>query len=155
MKQTQTKEGRGPTRAIKYECTVHAPARGASNAQALLRLNSRSPCPLQFHHIPRSGYISPDAMVTCMSSSTKLEILVLGFNSPATLPDESSHRPPSSTRVNLPTLLELQICGCNEYIEDFVGGISAPQLTSIDLSCHHFEGFDFPQLGQFIDRIQN
>src|SRR6266850_3104141 len=50
MKQTQTKEGRGPTRAIKYECTVHAPARGASNAQALLRLNSRSPCPLQFHH---------------------------------------------------------------------------------------------------------
>src|SRR6267142_60651 len=50
MKQTHTKLGRSPTRAIEYECTVHAPARGASKAQALLRLNGGSPCPLQFHH---------------------------------------------------------------------------------------------------------
>src|SRR6267142_243934 len=36
--------------AIEYECTVHAPAQGTSNAQALLHLSSRSPCPFQFYH---------------------------------------------------------------------------------------------------------
>src|SRR6267142_168579 len=65
MKQTHTKQGRSPTQAIEYECTVHAPARGASKAQALLRLNNGSPCPLQFHHSPTGATQSEPECVLC------------------------------------------------------------------------------------------
>jgi len=106
-------------------------------------------------HTPHSGYISPDAMVACLSYLNRLEILWLGFDSPDSLPDESSRRPPSLTRVNLPALLKFRIHGLNEYIEDFVAGINAPLLFCVHISSFYFERVDFPRLGQFVDRIQN
>src|SRR6267142_2555786 len=79
MKQTHTKQGRSPTRAIEYECTVHAPARGASKAQALLRLNGGSPCPLQFHHSPAGATQSePERVLRDLPARKRLRENVSG-----------------------------------------------------------------------------
>ncbi|KAI0283861.1 hypothetical protein BC826DRAFT_1058078, partial [Russula brevipes] len=52
--------------------------------------------------IPHSGYISPEAMVTCLSQLTKLRILCLSFQSPRSRPDQPS--PPPPTRASSPQM---------------------------------------------------
>jgi hypothetical protein len=51
-----------------------------------------------------SGYISPGAMATCLSV-TRLENLVIRFESPRSCPDRKGRRPPLPTRALLPKLL--------------------------------------------------
>jgi hypothetical protein len=119
-----------------------------------LLLSTNDLVELSLWHTPHSGYISPDAMLTCLSSLTRLEVFFLCFNSPHSFPDQSRRRRPSLTRVNLPTLLKFWIHGRNEYIEDLVGGINAPSLFHVHISSFYFK-VDFPQLGQFVDRIES
>jgi hypothetical protein len=64
-----------------------------------LLLSTNDLVQLNLWNIPHSGYIPPDAMITCLSSVTRLEILFLGFDSPNSLPHESSRRV-SSVRVS-------------------------------------------------------
>jgi hypothetical protein len=61
---------------------------------------------LRLVNIPRSGYISPEAMATCLFMSTSLETLYLGFESPQSYPgpDLKSRRPFPPTRSVFPTL---------------------------------------------------
>ena len=56
---------------------------------------------LDLWDIPRSGYISPDAMVTGLSTFTSLQILVVQFRSLQSQPSTSPHtcHPPRSHRV--------------------------------------------------------
>ena len=112
---------------------------------------------LKLWNTPHSGYISPEAMATCLSPLTSLKVLSLGFPShdSESHPDESSRCPPSLTRIDLPALLKFQIHGANEYIEDFVAQINAPLLFDIDISCSTYVPFDMSQLSQFLDRIEN
>jgi hypothetical protein len=42
---------------------------------------------LTLYSIPHSGYIPPEAMVTCISALVSLEDLILGFRSPHFLPE--------------------------------------------------------------------
>jgi hypothetical protein len=51
-----------------------------------------------------SGYISPEAMVTALSTLTSLAALHLDFQSPRSRPDWASRRPPTPTRSILPVL---------------------------------------------------
>ena len=46
---------------------------------------------LDLFGIPRSGYISPQAMVTCLSTLTRLERLCLIFDSPQSRPHRDVH----------------------------------------------------------------
>ena len=98
--------------------------------------------------IPHSGYISPEAMVTCLSVLTRLRYLRIKFQSPASRPDRRG--PPPLTRVILPALEELAFEGVSEYLEDLVARIDAPRLRSLDISFSHQLIYDVQQLLYFI-----
>ncbi|KAI0279651.1 hypothetical protein BGY98DRAFT_1144284 [Russula aff. rugulosa BPL654] len=107
---------------------------------------------LQLFNISNSGYISPEAMVSCFFALTRLEILILAFESPESFLI-TEHRPtPPPTRTLLPALTELQFGGVSEYLEDLVIRIDAPLLDNLII--HLFDQFisDTPQLARFINR---
>ena len=70
-------------------------------------------------------------MVTCLSVLTRLEILVIGFESPRSRPDRKSRRPPPPTRTLLPVLTEFHFRGHEKYLEDLVARIDAPLLDNL------------------------
>ena len=107
---------------------------------------------LCLHDIPRSGYISPEAMVASLSTSTRLEELRLRFRYPRSRADRENRHPPSLTRVVLPTLTWLRIKGDSEYLEDIMSRIDAPLLNSMDITFFNQLVFDTRQLRHFISR---
>jgi hypothetical protein len=109
---------------------------------------------LRLLFIPHSGYISPEAMVTCLSSLTRLELFYLGFRSPQSRPHQSSQISSSLTRIDLVALTNLFIHGASEYVEDFVARINAPLLQHIGISFFNRLLFDIPQLTQFVGRLE-
>jgi len=100
--------------------------------------------------IPHSGYISPEAMVTALSTLTRLEELWLEFQSPRSHGHLPSLSPP--TRTVLPALTDLRFKGVSEYLEDLVARIDAPQLRSMGTTFFYQLLFDIPQLTQFVSR---
>ena len=107
---------------------------------------------LYLGRIPHSGYISPEAMATCLAVLTRLESLTIGFECPQFLPDRKSRRPPTQTRSLLPILTNLQFSGVAEYLEDVVIRIDAPLLDRLHITFFHQLIFDTPHLIQFISR---
>jgi hypothetical protein len=103
-------------------------------------------------NIPQSGYISPEAMVTCLSMLTSLKLLQLGFKPPQSHPDLKSRRPFPPTRSVLPTLTVFWFQGVNEYLEDLVSRIDAPRLYQLSATFFHDIDFDTPEFNQFIRR---
>ena len=100
--------------------------------------------------LPHSGYISPDAMATCLSVLTRLESLTIEFESPRSRPDRRNRRPPPRTRTLLPVLNDLWFRGASEYLEDFLAGIDAPLLKELWIKFFHQLIFDTPRLTQLI-----
>jgi len=87
---------------------------------------------LRLLNVPHSGYISPEAMVSCLSALTRLGTLILDFE-----PPKSEHRrPPPSTRTLLPALTRLQFYGFSEYLEDLVVRIDTPLLDKAHNEVH-------------------
>ena len=84
---------------------------------------------LWLEDIPRSWYISPKVMATCLSM-TSLESLHLNLKSPRPHPDLESRHPFTPVRSVLPTLAIFSFHGAVEYLEDFVAWIDALQLYS-------------------------
>jgi hypothetical protein len=107
---------------------------------------------LALRGVPHSGYISPEAMVACLSSLNRLEILYLGFKSPQSRPDQPS--PPPQTRVVLPALTELIFEGMTDYSEDFLARIDTPVLNNFSMTFFLDLVFDVPHLKQFIGRAK-
>ena len=101
--------------------------------------------------IPHSGYISPEAMATTLSTLTSLGSLSLGFRSPQSCPDPANRRPPPSTRRILPVLTRFWFKGVCEYLDDFVAHIDAPRVN-LDITFFNQIVFDSPQLIQFVSR---
>ena len=109
---------------------------------------------LSLGDVPQTGYIPPEAMVAALATLTKLEILYIGFRSPASRPNQI--RPPPITRTVLPVLETFDFGGVREYLEDFVSQIDAPRLRCI--RTHYFNqlvDFEIPQLWQFVDRSED
>jgi hypothetical protein len=102
--------------------------------------------------IPHSGYISPEAIVTCISTLPSLEKLNLGFESLLSRPSRDTRRPPPPTHFVLPALIMLQFTGVCEYLEDLVAQIDCPLLDCLEIVLFHQPIFDTPQLIQFISR---
>ena len=108
---------------------------------------------LELWRIPHSGYISPEAMVSCLSTLTRLERLCLKFQSPHSSPQ--SRRPAPHSRSVLPALTYFRFKGVSEYLEDFVARIDAPMLDKLDITFFHQLIFDTPNLPQFVSRSPN
>ena len=107
---------------------------------------------LDLWEIPHSGYISPNAMVTCLSALTRLESLDISFESPRSCPDRRSRRPPPQIRTVLSSLTKLRFRGVSESLEDLVARIDTPLLDKCQITFFHRLIFDVPQLAQFVSR---
>jgi hypothetical protein len=107
---------------------------------------------LHLYGIPHSAYFSPEEIVTCLSTLTRLDNIFLGFESPLSRPDRTSRRPPSLKRTFLPELRNLYFHGVSEYLEDLLVHIDAPSLSDLNITFFNQIDFDTPQLVQFISR---
>ena len=107
---------------------------------------------LFLYNIPHSGYFSPDAIVTALSTLTHLLELLLRFESPQSRPDPEHQHPPPPTRSVLPNLYDFQFKGDSEYLEVVVAHIDAPRLSNFEITLFNDIVFDTPQLTQFISR---
>jgi hypothetical protein len=91
---------------------------------------------LQLEKIPDSGYISPEAMITGLSTCTKLETLVIEFLSQYPHPDLASQQMASLTPASLPALTCFSFEGNGGYFDNFVPRIESP-LLSLDDTIRH------------------
>jgi F-box-like len=107
---------------------------------------------LYLQNIPHSGYISPEAMATTLSTLTCLRILDLGFQSPQSFPNQESRRPPPLIRSSLPVLTNFTFRGVSDYLELLVARVDAPQLNRSHITYFNQIVFDTPQFTQFIGR---
>jgi len=107
---------------------------------------------LYLKNIPYSGYISPEAMLTALSTLTSLESIWLGCGSFQYCPYRARRLPPSPTRFVLPVLTFFRFEGVSEYLEYLVAHIDAPHLRR--LRTFFFDenvfGTQVPRLVQFI-----
>ena len=108
---------------------------------------------LSLKGIPHTGYISPEAMVTCLSALTRLTRLFIEFQSPASRPDRRRRRPPLLTRVILPVLQMFEFRGVSEYLEDLVARIDTPQLRTLSISLFNQVIFDIQHFTYFIGHV--
>jgi hypothetical protein len=104
---------------------------------------------LQLRNIPHSGYISPETMVTALSTLTSLRLLSLNFLS--FHPNWAGPRPPT-TRILLPVLNTLRFEGVTKYLDNLVAYINAPCLNNLDVAFFDQDVFDAQQFIQFISR---
>ena len=107
---------------------------------------------LWLYNIPHSGYISPEAMSTCLSALTSLELLHFEFESFQSCPDLGTQPPFPPTRFVLPTLADFRFKGANEYLEEILARIDAPQVHKLEITFFNDIHFDTPELTQFISR---
>ena len=99
--------------------------------------------------IPRTGYISPEAMVIGLSALTRLIDLIIHFKSPAPRPDRRGPPPPTLARVILPALEALSFRGVSEYLEYLVARIDAPRLLTLGITLFNQVIFNIQQLSYF------
>lgn len=107
---------------------------------------------LNLSRIPHSGYVSPEEMVACLSLLTRLETLIIDFESAESRP-ERNQPPPPQTRTLLPVLTKLQFSGAGEYAEDLVARVDAPLLDKLMINFFQQLRFTAPELTEFIRRI--
>ena len=117
-----------------------------------LLLSATNLVQLYLYNIPHSGYFSPEATVTALSTLTRLERLSLYFESPQSRPDPEHQHPPPPTRSVLPNLGHFQFKGDSEYLEVVVAHIDAPRLFHLETTLFNDIIFDTPQFTQFISR---
>ena len=94
----------------------------------LLLSSCRDLVHLQLERIPDSGYFSPDAMITALSTCTKLETLLITFiGNPH--PDPTTQEIASLTHISLPGLTWFIFEGHCQYFYDFFFRIEDPIFT--------------------------
>jgi hypothetical protein len=107
---------------------------------------------LYLYGIPHSGYFSPEAMVTCLSTLTGLDEFGLEFESPQSFPDQSSRRSPLLKRSVLPALKGFVFKGVSEYLEVLISLIDSPLLERLNITFFNQIDFHTPHIVQFVRR---
>ena len=105
---------------------------------------------LRLSNIPHSGYISPEAMATCLSALTSLKSFQVRFNSPQSSPDQESRHSRPPTRSILPVLEVFSFKGVNEYLEELVAWIDTPRLRLLSATFFNDIDFDTQELIRFV-----
>ena len=110
---------------------------------------------LYLDNLPEDGRISPEAMVICLASLTKLKFLQIGLLSFWGASEYDGIPLPHVTRTVLPALTCFHFQGDNVYLEEFVSRIDSPQLNGININFFN-ESLDsgVAQLFMFIDRSE-
>ena len=121
-------------------------------ALPILLLSATDLVDLFLWDIPHSAYISPEAMVTCVSELTRLKSLSLHFRSPRSRPDSVFLHP--LRRALLPALTNLQFKGVPEYLEDLVARIDVPLLERTGIIFFNQLIFDVSQLPDLVCRTE-
>ena len=135
----------GSAPSLQYLDLLRIPFPGLPN----LLLSATDLVTLLIRNVSHSGHISPEVMVSCLSTLTRLDYLWLEFKSPGSRPVQVTRHPPRST---LPALAFFLFEGVSEYLEDLVARIDAPLLDYFDIRFSHRLMFDTPQLAQFLAR---
>jgi F-box-like len=138
----------GSAPLLKYLKLDRIPFPGLPN----LLLSATNLVNLDLFNIPHSGYFPPEAIVTALSTLTRLERLSLEFESPQSRPDPAHQRPPPPTRSVVPNLGLFHFKGDSEYVEVVMAQIDAPRLIYLKTTLFNDIVFDTPQLTQFISR---
>ena len=107
---------------------------------------------LWLQRIPDAGYISPEVLTTCLAVLSNLEELFIGFQHPHSHPLRIN--PPPSSRAVLPALTFLGFRGTDEYLEDLISRINAPNLDRLNVWFFRNLIFVTPQLYNFIDNVE-
>jgi len=120
-----------------------------------LLLSSCDLSELFLDNILRSGYISPDALVSSLSGLTRLRILFLQFQSPRPRALRERRVPPSPTRIVLPPLSILYFKGDSEYLEDMLSRMEN-LLVNVHVRITFFNQlvFDTPLLRDLIGHVE-
>ena len=108
---------------------------------------------LRLHGISHSGNLSPETLVTVLSTLTSLRLLALKFlfSQSQVHPNQAS-QPPLATRSLLPVLDNLRFEGVTGYLDNLVARIDAPRLKDLVVFFHQNALHDTPQFTQFISR---
>jgi hypothetical protein len=110
---------------------------------------------LQLHEVFDTRLCSLEALTDALSEMAWLRSLSLHLL-PTT--DHVGVSLPSQTRVVLPSLTHLNFQGMSQYLENFVGGVDAPHLGTIEITFKLSNGSilvtDFSYLCTFTDRIE-
>jgi hypothetical protein len=138
----------GSVPCLRFLQLAHIPFRGSPK----LLLSATHLTDLRLYNISRYGYISPEAMVSCFSTLTRLETLLLGFESFDSFPVREHRPPPPPTRTSLPALTRLNFYGTSKYLEDLVDRIDTPLLDYLGFTFFHQFIPVTSQLAQFINR---
>jgi hypothetical protein len=108
---------------------------------------------LRLENVPPTPFPSPEAMVACLASLTRLEDISIEFRSElrTTRPDQI--RLPPETWAVLPAVTSFSFEGDNTYLDDFVARINTPRLNKIDIK-YTEEDLDHQvtELSKFIER---
>jgi hypothetical protein len=104
--------------------------------------------------IPNSGIISPNLIVTTLSTLTRLRLLSIGFRSPQSRADRERRHPSQLKRLVLPSLTDFFFKGDSEYLEQIVGRINTPALDKFTITFFNQLVFDTPLLRDFFSRTE-
>jgi hypothetical protein len=138
----------GSAPSLEILALVHVPFPGLPK----LLLSATSLFHLQLQYNDDSGYILPEALVTCLSVLTRLQTLAIEFESPLSHPDWKSHYLLPPTRTLVPVLTYLRFKGASEYLEHVVARIDAPLLHNVNITFFHQQIFDTSQFTRFLNR---
>jgi hypothetical protein len=140
----------GTAPRLRSLCLTNIPFPGLPN----LVLSATHLVNLSLYKIPRSGYIPPEVMATCLSALTSLESLHLQFQYPPPRVALETRRPPPPplTRSILPSLTTIVFKGVSEYLEEILACIDAPRLDELHITFFNQIIFDTPQLFRFISQ---
>ena len=106
--------------------------------------------------VPDSGFISPNAMATALSTLKGLKALGLDFKASQSSTHRENRHPPASavTRTILPALTDFRLSSDGEYVEDFLSQIDTPVLDSAYITFRGQAESDTPLLHHFISRTE-
>ncbi len=124
-------------------------------------LSSHNLVTLILEQLRKDGFISPEAMVECLSGMTRLKTLSILFDDDDDDDedlidpfDQARTQPDLRTRVILPSLIDFHYNGWSEYLENIVAQIDAPLLITLRISFYS-DQIQTSQLSRFIGHTEN
>ncbi len=109
---------------------------------------------LHLEDITNIGYISPEAMATCLAMLTRLQYVDISFSSKKSFPNQTNRCSPPPTRAVLPAITTFVFEGISEYLEDLMARIDVPLLDHLSLHFFYQPIIDMPRLPELICRTE-